>query len=139
MKHVEQEPAGFVDLWKLWLPHSRHTDGRGKARPHYRKWILNGAAPEDIIDGARWHLRMLKDPAFIELLSSYLNSEKWADDCEQERKFQRAQQEREERRSKPVPNNVQFEPHRPVRPPEAERARHAADLLARLGLKQAAE
>lgn len=139
---MRQEPPGFEALWKAWLPYARKTDGRGKARPTYIKWLEAGADPQDMIDGAQWHLRSLseRDRPYINLLSVYLNSERWADECEQERAFQKKRAEQEERRGmKPAPNVVQIETHRPTRPSEAERARHAADLLSRLGIKQAAE
>ena len=84
------EPEGFSDLWALWRDYARKTDGRGKARPTYRKWLLEGADPADILDGARWHIRSMKDDErpFIQLLSVYLNSEKWMDECEKERAYQ---------------------------------------------------
>lgn len=90
MKVREQEPEGFEDLWQLWLPHSRNSDGRGKARPTYRKWLLAGANPADILDGARYHLRATpeKDKPYIQLLSTYLNDERWKDECLRERAYQ---------------------------------------------------
>lgn len=105
-KTREVEPEGFEELWLLWRDHARKTDGRGKARPMYRNWLLAGAEPQDIIDGARWHLRTLKDEdkPFIQLLSVYINSEKWKDECEKERAFQ-------ERQSAPKPTNIT-----PIRP-----------------------
>ena len=139
---MKQEPPGFDTLWKLWLPYARKTDGRGKARPTYLKWLQDGADPQDMIDGAQWHLRSLseRDRPYINLLSVYLNSERWADECEQWRKWQAQIAEAEAKRAaRPVPNVVQIETHRPTRPSEAERARHAAELLSRIGLKQAAE
>lgn len=91
MNQKHEEPIGFDQLWKLWLPYARKTDGRGKARPTYLKWLEAGADPKDMIDGAQWHLRSLseRDRPYINLLSVYLNSERWADECEQERAFQK--------------------------------------------------
>ena len=68
----EQEPESFGDFWSIWQPHMRHTDGRGLAREAYRKHILNGAEPQDIIDGARWFIRNMKerDREFIPLAES---------------------------------------------------------------------
>jgi hypothetical protein len=93
----EAPPEGFDTLWKLWLPHARKSDGPGKARPTYRKWLLEGAEPADILDGARYHLRTMKaeERPYIQLLSVYLNSERWVDECEQERAYQRRLQERQ--------------------------------------------
>jgi hypothetical protein len=80
------EPEGFLELWQLWRPHARKTDGRGKARETYRKWLLNGADPQRIFAGARHHLATMsdKDRAYIPLLSSYLNSERWEDEADAE-------------------------------------------------------
>jgi len=93
----EHEPEGFETLWTLWRDHARKTDGRGKARPTYRKWLLEGAEPQDMIDGARWHIRSLseRDKPYINLLSVYLNSERWVDECESERAFQARQAEKQ--------------------------------------------
>ncbi len=104
-KIIEVEPEGFLDLWMAWRPYARATDGRGKARPTYRKWLLDGADPQDILDGVRWHLQNPKerDKEFIQLLSVYLNSERWMDECEKWREFQRIQSERAE-------NVVRMEP-----------------------------
>ena len=92
------EPTGFEELWQLWRPHARKTDGRGKARPTYLKWLDAGRDPQDIIDGARWHLRSMKESErpYINLLSVYLNSERWVDECEQERDFQKRMAERQQ-------------------------------------------
>lgn len=88
--------ASFLELWLLWRDHARKSDGRGKARPTYAKWLQAGADPADIMDGARWHLRSMKpeEKPYIQLLSVYLNSERWADECEKERAFQARQEER---------------------------------------------
>lgn len=96
-KTREQEPEGFTDLWHLWREHARKTDGPGKARPTYRKWLLEGADPADILDGARYHLRTMtkEERPYIQLLSVYLNSERWQDECERERAWQARPAERE--------------------------------------------
>lgn len=103
-KVTTPEPEGFETLWLLWREHARKSDGRGKARSTYRKWILDGADPQDILDGARWHLRSLSDEdrKFIQLLSVYLNSEKWLDECEKERAYQERLQEQQSRASENV-------------------------------------
>ena len=101
---VEQEPEGFAEFWALWRPYQRSTDGRGKARPAYERLMLRGAMPQDIIDGAIWYLRNLKerDREYIPLAASWLNSERWADDCELERAYQARQANRSVEASKPV-------------------------------------
>lgn len=90
MKVKTQEPEGFEELWQVWRPYARHTDGRGKARPTYIKWLQEGADPQDIIDGARYHIRSKpeKDRPYINLLSVYINSERWVDECKEERAYQ---------------------------------------------------
>ena len=95
MKVVEAEPEGFEALWTLWRDQARKSDGRGKARPTYRQWLQAGADPQDMIDGARWHLRSLseRDQPYIQLLSVYLNSERWKDECEKERAYRERQAE----------------------------------------------
>ena len=91
------EPMGFSEFWADWLPHARHTDGRGLARETFRRHILNGAEPQDIIDGARWFLRSMtdRDRQYVPLSSTWLNREAYIDLCEKERAYQARQQERE--------------------------------------------
>lgn len=86
----KQEPKGFRQFWEIWAPHQRKSDGRGKARPAFEQMIERGEDPRDIIDGARWYLRNMneRDAPYIPLASSWIRSERWADDCEKERKFQ---------------------------------------------------
>jgi len=107
----QQEPEGFEAFWTLWRPHQRGTDGRGKARPTYLKLMLQGALPDDIIDGAKWYLRNLKerDREFIPLASSWLNSERWKDDCLLERAYVAREAERAQRASQ-APNITQLRP-----------------------------
>jgi len=91
------EPDGFSTFWDLWKAHQRKSDGRGKARPAYKQMIEAGHDPQDIIDGARWYLRNLtseEDKKFIPLASSWLRSERFADECDKERAFQRKLAER---------------------------------------------
>lgn len=84
------EPLLFADFWSIWQPHMRHTDGRGLAREAYRKHILNGAEPADIIDGARWFIRNLKerDREFIPLAATWLNRESYTDFAAKFRAYQ---------------------------------------------------
>lgn len=87
----EQEPEGFADFWNVWRPHMRHTDGRGDARKAYRKHVLDGADPSDIIDGAKAFIRSLteRDKPYIPLAASWINKEAYADWAEREREYQR--------------------------------------------------
>lgn len=90
MKAPIQEPEGFADFWAVWRPLMRRTDGRGDARETYRKHILKGAEPADIIDGAKAFLRDIpeKDRPYIPLAASWLNKESYLDWCEKERAYQ---------------------------------------------------
>lgn len=96
MKAPIQEPEGFADFWAIWRPCMRRTDGRGDARETYRKHILKGAQPEDIIDGAKAFLRDIpeKDKPYIPLAASWLNKESYLDWCEKERAFRKYQADR---------------------------------------------
>lgn len=84
------EPEGFADFWSIWRPVMRKTDGRGDAREAFRKHVLNGADPQDIIDGARAFVRSLNEEErrFIPLAASWLNKEAYPDWAETERAFQ---------------------------------------------------
>lgn len=93
MKVKTQEPEGFDSFWQIWRPHMRHTDGRGDARERYRKELLKGAEPEDIIDGAKAYIRHLlslpKDKQeFIPLAATWLHKQSFLDWCEHERTYQ---------------------------------------------------
>lgn len=96
MKLREEDPQGFPDFWSVWRPHMRHTDGRGDARKAYRKHVLDGAEPQDIIDGAKAFIRSLseRDKPYIPLAASWINKEAYADWAEREREYQRALEQR---------------------------------------------
>lgn len=114
MKVKQAEPEGFETLWQVWRPHARHTDGRGKARPMYARFISAGTDPQDIIDGATYHIRSMqeKDKPYINLLSVYIYSERWKDECLQERAFQARLAEREAKRTAPPPKPI-IQPEQP--------------------------
>ena len=86
----QQEPEGFIDFWDIWRPIARHTDGRGLARDAFRKLLLCGVLPADMIDGARWYARNLseREKPYVPLSTTWLNRETFADLCEKERTFQ---------------------------------------------------
>lgn len=129
----EAEPEQFSEFWDIWRPHRRHTDGRGDARNTYRKHILMGALPEDIIDGARGFFRFMaeKDKPYVPLAASWLNKEAYSDWCEQERAYQQRVAERLERETS---NVTPIRRQEPAIDNEA-RARHAQEVLARAGLR----
>lgn len=82
-----KEPQGFPEFWALWSPHKRKTDGRKLARETFAKHVRAGADPEDIIYGAAWFLRTMKerDREFIPLSSTWMNRGSYEDDCILER------------------------------------------------------
>lgn len=96
MKIKEQEPEGFPQFWSEWRPFMRKNDGRGEARATYRKHILAGAEPADIIDGAKAYLRSLteREKPYIPLAATWLNREAYADWAEHEREYQKRLAER---------------------------------------------
>jgi len=96
MKIKEQEPEGFPEFWSAWRPFMRKNDGRGEARTTYRKHILAGAEPADIIDGAKAYLRSLteREKPYIPLAATWLNREAYADWAEHEREYQKRLAER---------------------------------------------
>lgn len=105
MKKVRTpEPEMFADFWAIWQPVSRHTDGRGLARETFRKHVLNGADPQDIVDGARWFVRNMsdRDRDFVPLSSTWINREAYLDLCEKERAFQERLQEKRAQSSENV-------------------------------------
>lgn len=89
-KVVTPEPEGFADFWAVWQPYMRHTDGRGDARERYRKVLLDGADPSEILFGATAYITHLKaqsadERKFIPLAASWLNKEAYLDWADRER------------------------------------------------------
>lgn len=88
------EPELFATFWEeIWQPHMRHTDGRGDARNMYRKHVLMGADPQDIVDGARAFIRhhltlSAQEQKFIPLAASWINKESYSDWAKRERQYQ---------------------------------------------------
>lgn len=84
------EPELFPEFWAVWLPIARHTDGRGLARETFRKHILNGAEPQDIVDGAKWFARSLtdRDRPYVPMSATWLNRCSYEDLCHKERAYQ---------------------------------------------------
>lgn len=100
-----QEPEGFATFWDVWRPHARHTDGRGQARETFAKHLKGGADPQDIIDGAKWFFRTMKerDRDYVPLASSWLNRGAYEDFCEMERAHQAKVAERAARQASAEP------------------------------------
>ncbi len=95
------ETPEFIAYWNMWQPHSRNTDGRALARETFRKQVLKGADPQDIVDGAAWFLRNITERTkdYVPLSSTWLNREGWDGLCEKERAYQ-------ERTSQPKASTV---------------------------------
>lgn len=89
-KVAVHDPEGFADFWCIWRPHMRHTDGKTPARAAFIKALLNGALPQDIIDGASGYIRFMpeKDKPYIQLAQTWLNNFIFENWCDRERAFQ---------------------------------------------------
>lgn len=98
------ETPHFLTFWSQWQPHMRQTDGRGLAREAFLKQVWEGANPQDIVDGAAYFLRTLKDKAFIPLAATWIHRESFEDLAEEERRYQSRIQER----SQPSDNVVRM-------------------------------
>lgn len=114
MKVRIPEPELFPDFWAAWLPYARNTDGRGLARETFRKHVLNGAEPQDIIDGAAWFLRNLsaRDREYVPLSSTWLNRETYVDLAPKEREWKQRLEARQTER----PSNVVHINPQPAQP-----------------------
>lgn len=88
-KFIEAAPEGFETFWAIWRPVMRNTDGKGLAREAYRKQLLRGADPQDIIDGASWFVRNLSEKTrdYVPLSATWLNRETYDGLCDKEREF----------------------------------------------------
>ena len=98
MKRTQESPE-FIEFWcDIWRPMARHTDGRGLAREAFNKHVANGADPRDIVDGARYFMRGVKDRQYVPLSATWINRCAYEDLCEQERAYQARIAEREAQR-----------------------------------------
>lgn len=88
-KFIETAPEGFESFWQIWKPVSRNTDGKGLARDAYRKQLLRGTPPEDMIDGASWFIRNLTEKTrdYVPLSATWLNRETFDGLCDKEREY----------------------------------------------------
>jgi len=122
---MRQEPEGFADFWAVWRPHARHTDGRGLAREAFAKHLKSGACAQDMIDGAKYFFRTMKerDKEFVPLSATWLNRGAYEDMAEAERAIQ---QRVVERQKAAAPNVVTLQ--QPVREDPAKREEMAARL-----------
>ncbi len=131
---IKTEDPSFEALWRLWRP-LRPQDRRQRqgASNLLQKWIADGADPADIFDGATYHLRTMaeKDKPYINLLSVYLNSERWVDECEQERAYQARLAEIQARSATPAPKPIE----QPVQAPHEDRAATAKRVFEKYGVE----
>lgn len=104
------ESAEFIEYWNIWKPHARNTDGRALAREAFRKQVLRGADPQDIVDGAAWFLRNLSDRNrdYIPLSATWMNREGYDGLCDKEREY-RARMEASQAQPNIVPIRVKAE------------------------------
>lgn len=114
MKVKQAEPEGFADFWTIWMPHRRHTDARADARSTYRKHLLMGAEPRDLIDGARGFFFFMKekDKPYVPLASSWLNKEAYLDWADELRKWEADQAEKAAKRTATPPKPI-IQPEQP--------------------------
>lgn len=91
------ETPDFVEFWTAWKPKMRSTDGRGDARDTFFKHVRAGADPRDIVDGAKYFLRTLRerDLEYIPLAASWINKRAYEDMAEAERALQQRVIERQ--------------------------------------------
>lgn len=122
---MRQEPEGFADFWAVWRPHARHTDGRGLAREAFAKHLKGGACAQDMIDGAKYFFRTMKerDKEFVPLSATWLNRGAYEDMAEAERAIQ---QRVIERQKSAAPNVVTLQ--QPPKEDPAKREEMAARL-----------
>ncbi len=80
----------FVEFWSAWKRFARHTDGRGDARDTFLQHVKFGVDARDILDGARYFLRTMKDKdrEYIPLAASWINKRAYEDLAELERAYQ---------------------------------------------------
>lgn len=86
------EPEGYDQFWEFWRQHRRRTDGRNKdkVQQRYQEALNAGATPEDILLAAQCHIRKLREKGeiqFIELAATWLHSECWKDEVEEQREY----------------------------------------------------
>lgn len=93
---MRTEPEGFPEFWLIWKPYARHTDGRGLAREAFAKHVKAGACPQDIVDGAKYFFRTMKDKDrdYVPLSATWMNRGSYEDSAEAERVLQQKLRER---------------------------------------------
>lgn len=100
------ETPEFILFWDAWRPYARDTDGRGAARDAFLTHVKAGSDPMDIVEGARFFLRSIKDKQFVPLVQTWLNRRAFEDMAEQERSYQQRVNQRIERPASAVVVNL---------------------------------
>lgn len=104
MKRGMQE--AFDAYWAVWRKYRRRSDSATKARAPFEKAIPrmleHGIQPEQMADIARFHIERREGAGelkYIQLASTYLNGDVWAEDyadmMERDRRMREAQERRE--------------------------------------------
>jgi hypothetical protein len=101
------ETPEFVALWDMWRPLARQTDGRGDARDTFFKHVRAGVDPKDIVDGARYFIRTLKDREYIPLAASWINKRAYEDLAALERAHQARISEARSKRVEQIKQDAQ--------------------------------
>jgi|SRR5690606_31669909 len=92
------ETPEFVEFWTLWQPVKSEYDGRALARDGFFQHVWwRGAAPQDIVDGARFYVHNFKPGQFRMKAAEWLSRGHYEDDCEKWRAFQARQAEQSQR------------------------------------------
>lgn len=127
---MRQEPELFPEFWAIWRQHARHTDGRGLAREAFAKHVKAGADPQDIVDGAKYFFRTMKerDREFVPLSATWINRQAYEDMAEAERAIVQRIAERQQQSANVIP--IQQPQESPERKAEiAARLREVANTL----------
>ena len=90
------ETPEFIAFWEIWRPFKSEFEGRGSARDEFTRHVERYRVdPQDIVDGARWHIRaggnqkIGRDGLPVrQHAKSWLNTRAYEDDAESERAFQ---------------------------------------------------
>lgn len=94
---AKDETPEFQEFWRVWLPYARNNDGRGLARDAFFRHVTERSAdPRDIVDGARYYLRSVKeeDKRFVPLSATWINRGAYEDMAATERALQKRITER---------------------------------------------
>lgn len=121
---AKDETPEFQEFWRIWLPYARNNDGRGLARDAFFRHVTDrGAEPRDIVDGARYYLRSVKedDKKFVPLSATWINRGAYEDMAASERALRQRIEQRHQ-----AENVVELKPQ------QQESPERRAEMAARL-------